>query len=610
MCGIVGYTGNEQAEQILIEALKRLEYRGYDSAGIAVLTASGLEVVKSAGEIRNLEKKLQNRELTGVMGIAHTRWATHGSPSDRNAHPHTDCTGKIALVHNGIIENYQELRAGLIERGHTFTSETDSEVIVHLIEEKYHHFKKESDTDNALLNAVMETIPLLEGSFAIVVAAEDEDYLVGAREKSPLVVGVGSEENFLASDVSPLLKYTSEVVYLNDGEVVRLDRKGFRILDREGRDVRPEIRTVEWKAEDAEKGGYEHFMLKEIHEQVESLHNSFIGMTGENFPLSGMLRTLVPYLSAIEIIGCGTSYNAGVIGKYFIESLTRIPVTVSFASEYRYSSPVDITPLVIAISQSGETADTLAAVREAKRRGSVTVAVTNVIGSTITREADFTLYTRAGPEIGVAATKTFTAQVMVLCMFGLRLSEAKGRDPAKLERIESALRSAPRLVQKVLDNTEAIKKTARFLSKFSSMFFIGRGINYPTAVEGALKLKEISYIHAEAYPAGELKHGPLALLSPETPVVALSAPDHVRDKLYSNVGEVCARKAPVIVVAEEGDETAGKYTDRVLNYPDCLPEIAPIPASVVLQLLAYYTAKERGCPIDKPRNLAKSVTVE
>ncbi|MCK4614317.1 MAG: glutamine--fructose-6-phosphate transaminase (isomerizing), partial [Thermoplasmata archaeon] len=564
MCGIVGYAGIGDALKIVIEALKRLEYRGYDSAGIAIRSDRGLKIVKSVGEIGNLENRVRGMSIKGATGIAHTRWATHGIPSEVNAHPHPDCRKKIALVHNGIIENYRTLRKELLSRGHEFRSETDTEVVVHLVEERYYPLRKKGIED-ALFVAVREVIPLLEGSYALVVVAEDEDYLVGVREKSPLVIGIGSGENFLASDVSPLLKYTSEVVYLDDGECARLDRKSFRIVDKEGNTVQPGIHQVDWSPKDAEKGGYEHFMLKEINEQAGSLHDTFVGMTGENFTLSPMLKTLVPYLKSIEIIGCGTSYNAGMVGKYFIESLTRIPVGLCYASEYRYSSPAEHTPLIIAISQSGETADTLAAMREARRRGSVTIAITNVVGSTITREADFTLYTRAGPEIGVAATKTFTAQIMVLDMLGLRLFEAKKGDPAQLGRLEGSLRGVPRLVQKVLENQERIKEVSRFLSKAHTIFFIGRNINYPTAVEGALKLKEISYIHAEAYPAGELKHGPLALLSPETPVVAVAASDHVREKLYSNVGEVCAREAPVVIVAEEGDETAWNYTDDVLT---------------------------------------------
>ncbi len=609
MCGIVGYVGNEDASGILIEALKKLEYRGYDSAGIALRSSKELSVVKSLGEIRFLEEKLEKEPIHGNTGVAHTRWATHGVPSEINAHPHQDCFNHIALVHNGIIENYQELRDGLRKRGHEFRSETDTEVIVHLIEEKYSELQKIA-TGDILLKAVQAAVPFLEGSYALVVVSKKENYLVGVREKSPLVIGVGSDANFLASDVSPLLKYTPDVVFLEDGYSVMVEKESFRVFDKDGNKVQPEIQQVTWNAEDAEKGGYEHFKLKEIHEQPERLHDTFQGMTGDNFTHMATLRTLVPYLREIEIIGCGTSYNAGMIGKYFIESLTGFPVTLSQASEYRYSAPVDHTPLVIGISQSGETADTLAAMREARSRGSVTVSITNVVGSTMTRESDFVIYNRSGPEIGVAATKTFTAQVMVLYMLGLRIFDAKNGDPALIYELQRELRGIPRLVRKVTENLAPIKEVARFLAKANSMFFIGRNRHYPTSIEGALKLKEISYIHAEAYPAGELKHGPLALLSPETPVVAITANDHVREKLYSNVGEVCARNAPMVIVTEEGDEMAFKYTDKVLTYPKCPPEFSPIPASVVLQLLAYYTALERGCPIDKPRNLAKSVTVE
>lgn len=627
MCGIIGYAGTANAPELLLESIRKLEYRGYDSAGITVKDDGTLTTVKVLGEIKNLEERLSQTELTGHIGIAHTRWATHGVPSEDNAHPHSCCTGSLSLVHNGIIENFQEIKEELLENGHTFQSDTDTEVIVHLIEDSLDRIRsgelgsesrtetgeKEQTSDSGLLMAVQSAVKRLRGAYALVIVSADEDYLVGVREKSPLVIGRGSNENFFASDVYPLLKYTSDVVYLDDGTIVRLDKNEFSIFDRNGAKIQPKIEVIDWDAEGAQKSGYEHFMLKEIHEQVESIHNTYIGMGGDNLNLTKKgkeLRKSFTEVDNIEIIACGTSYNAGTIGKYFIENVAWLPVTLTHASEYRYSSPVTHNPLIIAISQSGETADTLAAVREARKRGFLTVAITNVVGSSITRTADFTLFTRAGPEIGVAATKTFTAQIIVLYMIGILMRKARSGNTGEVEEIESSIRSINRTIQRVLQDTEKIREIATFLSKASTIFFIGRNINYPAAEEGSLKLKEISYIHAEAYPAGELKHGPLALLTKETPVVALIASDHVREKMYSNVGEVMAREAPVIIVAEEGDEMAYKYTDRVLTYPKCPPLMSPLPISVILQLLAYYTAKERDCPIDKPRNLAKSVTVE
>jgi len=637
MCGIIGYAGSANAPEILVEAIEKLEYRGYDSAGISVKEGDSLTVVKVLGEIKNLREKLSDLSISGTIGIAHTRWATHGIPSEVNAHPHSCCQGKISLVHNGIIENYHEIKEELIAQGHTFESDTDTEVIVHLIEEHISQIESMSDgdpdgrresrdssddrenvtltenTDSILYRAVQSAVPRLVGAYALVIASADEDYLVGVREKSPLVVGRGSGENFFASDVYPLLKYTSDVIYLEDGDIVKLDKHDFAITDGGGEQVTRKIEVIDWDAEGAQKSGFEHFMLKEIYEQVESIHNTYIGIGGENINLTEQGKALLHYLpevDTIEIVACGTSYNAGTIGKYFIEEVSGIPVKLTHASEFRYSSPVKHSPFVIAISQSGETADTLAAVREAKRRGSQTLAITNVVGSTITRTADHTFFTRAGPEIGVAATKTFTAQIIVLYMIGILMHRSQGGERAALDDIEQSLRGINRTVQKVLVNTDPIKKLASFLSKATTIFFIGRNINYPTAEEGALKLKEISYIHAEAYPAGELKHGPLALLSTSTPVIALISSDHVRDKMYSNIGEVMARSAPVIIVAEEGDEMAWRYTDMVLTYPKCSPFLSPLPISVILQLLAYYTAKEKDCSIDKPRNLAKSVTVE
>ena len=596
MCGIVGYIGGNDASPILLRALKRLEYRGYDSAGLAVI-GSEMSWYKDKGTIDNLQKTLP--AMNGKIGIGHTRWATHGKPSKENAHPFLDCEGKIALIHNGIIENHMELRTQLLYDGHKFTSETDTEVLVHLIESNY-----EGDLERAVKDSLLQ----VQGSYSIAVLHKDEeDKIIAARNLSPLVVGVGSGENFIASDVAALLDYTNKVVFVMDNEVVKLGREGFEISTIQGEPVSREIESVNWSVEDAEKGGYEHFMLKEIFEQPIAIHNSLLG----RIPHVTMNSFMDGRFNTIKIIACGTSYHAGLIGKYLLESFSKVPVVVEMASEYRYSEPTRENTLIILITQSGETADTLAAAKEAKLRGSMTVAITNVVGSSITREVDYTFYTRAGPEIGVAATKTFTAQLVALYLLGITLGLIKrSLEYDKVRELTSTLRQLPRYVQSVLDDSEHIEKCAMMMKDAQDVFFIGRNINYPTALEGALKLKEISYIHAEGYPAGELKHGPLALLTPQTPVVAIAPRDHTYEKLLGNISEVSARESPVIAIGYQDDKELSKLSDEVIYIPEVPPLFSPVPVSVVVQLLAYYVARERKCSIDKPRHLAKSVTVE
>lgn len=592
MCGIVGYTGRNNAQSILIDSLKRLEYRGYDSAGIAI-NNNKLEFYKTKGAIKNLIAEMP--EITGNYGIAHTRWATHGKPSKINAHPHIDCKKKIALVHNGIIENYMELKEILIKEGHKFNSDTDTEVLVHLIEKHY--------VDD-LVKAVRNALKKVRGSYAIAVISKNEKSIVVARNESPLIIGLGKSENFIGSDVPAVLKYTKRVIYLKDKEIALIKDNSINITNMDGKIVPLEEKTIKWDLKDAEKSGYEHFMLKEIFEQPKAIHESILGRLEE-------LDIEQAPIDRVKIVACGTSYHAGLIGKYIIEVLAGVPVTVEMASEYRYGEITHENPLVVVITQSGETADSLAAVKEAKARGCRTIAITNVVGSSVTREADEVVYTRAGPEIGVAATKTFTTQIVALLFLAIHLSKSKNSLPEEqIEALELNLRQLPRYVQNVLDTAEQIRECAQMLIKAEHSFFIGRNINYPTALEGALKLKEISYLHAEGYSAGELKHGPLALLTKDTPVVAIAIKDHTYEKMLGNIREVFARSAPVILVAEVGDNDAGKFGDFVLRVPKTIPILSPIPISVVLQLLAYYVAKERGCSIDQPRNLAKSVTVE
>ena len=598
MCGIVGYIGNQEALPILIESLKRLEYRGYDSAGVSVIDRELLNS-KAAGKIAELEKRLPR--MPGRMGIAHTRWATHGKPSDQNAHPFTDCKGRMSLVHNGIIENYRELRERLEAAGHKFSSETDTETVVHLIEENYKGDLKAS---------VSASLKQLRGSLALaVIHSSEPDRIVVARDESPLVIGLGQDENFVASDLPALLKHTRRVMYLQNREIAVITKKSVRIETFTGEPVEREVSTVDWTPEDTEKGGYQHYMLKEIFEQPRAILESLIGrIPSLELDIGGIEKE---DFDSIKIVACGTSLHAGLVGKYVLEQFTGLPVMVEAASEYRYSAHARDSPLMVLISQSGESADTLQAAREARRRGCRTLAVTNVVGSSMTREVDAVLYTRAGPEIGVAATKTFTCQLIAMYLLGMAMGKHRGTLlPRQLQELIEGLRRLPRDVQSVLDNRGAIKLTAEWMANARDVFFIGRNVHYPTALEGALKLKEISYIHAEGLPAGELKHGPNALLTSETPVVAIAIRDHTYDKMISNIGEVSARSAPVIAVGYENDRELKKASDLTLYVPEVLPVLSPIPVITTLQLLAYHVALLRGCEIDKPRNLAKSVTVE
>jgi glucosamine--fructose-6-phosphate aminotransferase (isomerizing) len=597
MCGIVGYSGRRNAQPILLDSLKRLEYRGYDSAGIAVVGES-LQVLKSKGEISVLEALIQ--PMDGVTGIAHTRWATQGKPTTENAHPFADCSMRVAMVHNGIISNFIELREALIGAGHEFSSDTDTEVFVHLVEAEY--------DGKDLSSAVRAALAKIDGTYAFAVVASGKDEIVAARRESPLVVGIGDGENFLASDVTALLKYTNRMVYIEDGEVVRVTPDSVTITDSEGRPVERAYQKIAWTLEDAEKGGYPHFMLKEIYEQPSAIHESLLGRIDavETEPFF-----LGKSFSTVKIIACGTSYHAGLAGKFIIEELARIPTTVEISSEYRYSTASRENPLVVLITQSGETLDTIAAAREAKKRGNKTVAIVNVMGSAISREVDHVIYTRAGPEIGVAATKTFVTQIIALYLLAMDLGTQNRTLTAQAKRtIIGQLRNLPRAVQDVLNQADVVESLARKYHKADDMFFIGRNINYPIALEGALKTKEISYIHGEGYPAGELKHGPLALLSKDSPVVAIAVKDHTYEKMLGNISEVSARGSPVIVVGVEGDTELPKLADDVIFMRPIPPLFSPIPAIVVLQLWAYFLARARDCPIDKPRNIAKTVTVE
>lgn len=600
MCGIVGYAGRRNAQPILLDCLKRLEYRGYDSAGVAVVggpAEKGLQLFKSKGEIAVLESNMP--EMTGTVGIAHTRWATQGKPTTENAHPLQDCTNRLAVVHNGIISNFMEVKERLVGTGHRFVSETDTEVFAHLVE---------TEMKGDLVAAVRKALEKVEGTYAFVVVSAGLDELVAARRESPLVVGLGEGENFLASDVTALLRYTNRFVHIRDGEVVRVTKDDVRIIDAQGSLVEREAEKVSWTLEDAEKGGYPHFMLKEIFEQPEAIHDSLLGRIEALEPEPFFQENS---FSSVKIVACGTSYHAGLVGKYIIEELARLPTTVQISSEYRYSPVSKENPLVVLITQSGETADTLGAAREARKRGNKTVGIANVVGSAITREVDHVIITRAGPEIGVAATKTFVTQLVALYLLAMELGVQNRSLTVQARRsMTDVLRSLPRYVQDVLNKAGEVESLAEKYARADDMFFIGRGINYPVALEGALKTKEISYIHGEGFPAGELKHGPLALLSKDSPVVAIAVRDRTFERMLGNISEVSARGSPVIAIGFEGDPDLPKFADDIVSVRQLPPIFSPVPAIVVLQLWAYYLARARGCPIDKPRNIAKTVTVE
>ncbi len=613
MCGIVGYIGKKSAIDVLISGLKRLEYRGYDSAGLVVVAEGALHTLKEAGKVRDLEQRVYScwdkRFQDGAnLGIAHTRWATHGSPTPENAHPHTDQSGRLAMVHNGIIENYSSLRAQLQAKGHTFFSQTDSEVLIHLIGELY---------QGNLVEAVCAALKHVEGTYGIaVVSADSPDEFIVARKGSPLVIGLGEGETIVASDVSAIISYTRQVIYLDDEDVAVVKASGVEIRNINNIPVSRAVANVDWDIGAAEKCGYEHFMLKEINEQPEALANTLRGRLDEKMGsavLSGLSLTPreLSSIRRVVIVGCGTSYNAGMVGKYYFEELAGLPTEIDQAAEYRYRNPI-IQPddMVVAISQSGETADTLAAVREAKQKGALVVGICNVVGSTIARETGRGIYLHAGPEIGVASTKAFTCQLTVLLMMALKIGRCRRLSRQNGFELCEEIRKIPDLVKAVLARNEEIIKVAERYAQARDFFFLGRGAMYPVALEGALKLKEISYIHAEGYHAAELKHGPIALLDKQTPVLAMVNDMAGKDKMLSNVQECRARQAPVIGIVSEGDEVIESNMDDVIRVPKCSHLTAPIPTVVALQLLAYHVARIRKCSIDQPRNLAKSVTVE
>jgi len=615
MCGIVGYIGKREASPILLEGLKRLEYRGYDSAGVAVLTEKELKLKKHKGRVTELAKNVSGNSLSGNLGICHTRWATHGAVTEENAHPHVSFDGKIAMVHNGVIENYLSIKKFLEGEGYSFYSETDSEVFCNLI--AYHYAKEDSESETRFLDSVRRTLKHIEGTYGIAVICTDHPTeLVGARKGSPLIVGIGPEEYLLASDVSAIISRTSNVVYLNDGEIVSLKNGELNLLTNDEEILTPEIKTIDWDIAESELGDYEHYMLKEIFEQSGALENAMRGRFSDDMSTAkfGGLNTTAQELRQIDRIllcACGTAWHACLVGEYLIERFARIPVEVEYASEFRYrNAPLDKNTLVLVISQSGETIDTLAALRESKRKGYKTLAINNSVGSTIARESDGGIYQHAGPEIGVASTKAFTSQLHILSMLALYLGRL--RDMSFQDGLEyvAALKQAPELVTETVKLSDQILEISKKYEDMTDCLFLGRQDMFPIALEGALKLKEISYIHAEGYPAAEMKHGPIALISAECPVIVLATQPDIHEKLVSNIQEVKARGAPVIAIANRSNPLPKEIADDQILIPDCHRAVLPLLASIPMQLLSYHIAKLRGCDVDKPRNLAKSVTVE
>jgi glucosamine--fructose-6-phosphate aminotransferase (isomerizing) len=612
MCGIVGYIGYREAWPIVLKGLKRLEYRGYDSAGIALINNEGLNIFKKAGKVQELENFSEGKYLKGSIGMGHTRWATHGEPSDRNSHPHTSNDGKLTIIHNGIIENYAVLKEELLSRGHVFKSDTDTEVLVHLIGDIY----KKENTD--LLEAVRLALHQVSGAYAIVIMNEDQpDQLIAARKGSPMVIGVGKGEYFIASDATPIIEYTKNVIYLNDNEIAFVKRDELLIKRLDNVVQTPYIQELELKLEALEKGGYEHFMLKEIFEQARSIRDC---LRGRIYPNEGRVQLggikeyadKLKNIDRIIIVACGTSWHAGLVGEYLIEEYARIPVEVEYASEFRYRNPI-ITEkdVVIAISQSGETADTMAAIEMAKEKGATIFGVCNVVGASIPRLTHAGVYTHAGPEIGVASTKAFTAQVTVLTLMAFYMAQQRGTlTQAKLVELLIELDDIPNKISKALESNELIKEIAEKFKDSRNCLFLGRGSGFPVALEGALKLKEISYIHAEGYPAAEMKHGPIALIDEEMPVVVIATKNSSYEKVISNIQEVKARKGIVLAIVTEGDTEVKKMADYVIEIPDSDEAFLPLLATIPLQLLSYHIALLRGCNVDQPRNLAKSVTVE
>lgn len=611
MCGIVGYIGSRDSVPVLLDALSRLEYRGYDSAGLAILEDGEIKVIRKVGYLSALKDAIKDVHPKGTVGVGHTRWATHGAPTEKNAHPHVDCDGDIAVVHNGIIENYLALKERLQAEGHTFASETDTEVLAHLIESHY---------DGDLEDAVALTLAEVDGSFAIaVVSAKHPDLLIAARKDSPLIIGVADGEYFIASDIPAVLNYTKDIMIVEDNELATLTGEGMKLTSlTDGTIIARDLTRVTWDAKAAEKAGYEDFMLKEIYEQPHAIRETMRGRFHEGTLMLDEIKLAADELAKIDkvfVVACGTSYHAGLVAKYAIESWTRIPVEIDIASEFRYRDPIlDKKTLMIVVSQSGETADTLAGMRYAKEQGAKVIAITNVVGSTVSREAHGVLYTHAGPEIGVAATKTMTSQIIALYLLALYLAQAKEslsvEDSAD---ILAELKTLDQSVQHILDDIKQIELLKEYSKQHAAkpdFLYIGRSVGYPVALEGALKLKEISYIHAEGYAAGELKHGPIALIDVDVPVIAVATEGHVYEKVLSNIHEVKARGANVLALASHEDTDIAKYADAVCYVPATSEILSAVPAVVPLQLIAYYIAKERGANVDQPRNLAKSVTVE
>jgi glucosamine--fructose-6-phosphate aminotransferase (isomerizing) len=614
MCGIIGYIGSKPVVPVLLDGLRRMEYRGYDSAGVAVVSPEGIALRRSAGKLANLENSIRSEPVDGLYGIGHTRWATHGRPTEENAHPHRDCMGRIVVVHNGIIENYLELKRELQAQGHEFKTETDTEIVAHLVEREMKH--------DGLDNAVRRALTFMRGMFALVlVSVEDPEKIVAVRNGPPIVVGLGNDEFFVASDIPAILTHTRDVVFLGDEEMAIITRSGVQFTDFHGRAVSKTTQRVMWDPIAAEKGGHKHFMLKEIYEQPTAARDTILGRVSldrgriflEDLNIS---EETFRALEKVTIVACGTSWHAGLVGKHLIEALAQLPVEVDYGSEYRYRNPIVAkNELAIVITQSGETADTLAALREARRKGAHSIAVCNVVGSMATREADGTVYTHAGPEIGVASTKAFTSQLVALQLLALHMAQVRGTlAPDDIRRHIGELLQIPHVLEQAIKAAAATERVAEKFYSRTDFLFLGRGINYPIALEGALKLKEISYIHAEGYPAGEMKHGPIALIDERMPVVAIAPNDHVFEKMTGNVQEAKARGGSVIAITAEGDNRMAAALDAQddvsLAMPETTPLLTPIVMTIPLQLLAYHIAVRRGCDVDQPRNLAKSVTVE
>ncbi len=606
MCGIIGYIGNSDATPVLIDGLKKLEYRGYDSSGVGVIdsTKDRIIVRKSSGKISNLENLIRTKPVgKSSIGISHTRWATHGAPTTVNAHPHLDGSGKIVIVHNGIIENYETLKTALKKQGHTFKSDTDTEIVSHLIEKYY---------KGNLRAAVGRAVRDLEGAFALgVISTHEPDKLIAARIGSPLIIGLGKKENFIASDVPAILDKTRKIIYLKDGEMAEITKDKVDVFNFAGKKVNAKVHTITFNIDAVKKQGYPHFMMKEMHEQadvIQKMIKARIGKTGIALDGIGLTQKQLSSFKKIIILACGTAYHAGMVGKYVIEKLAKIPVSVDAASEFRYRDPiVDRKTLVIAISQSGETADTLAGVREAKRRGARVITICNVVGSSIVRESDGVLYTHAGPEISVASTKAYTAQIAMLYLLAFKLA---GPAKKEIKKLISEFKKVPALYKDILKNKAEIARVAKKNSHFGCFLFLGRNVNYPSALEGALKLKEISYIPAEGYAAGEMKHGPIALIDEYRAVVCVAVKSDVYEKMISNIQEIRARKGKIIAIATKGDKEIDKHVNYVIHVPKTSDLLTPLVVALPLQLFAYYVAVKLGCDVDQPRNLAKSVTVE